>query len=78
MYLHKLQSHFACVFCRMPILRISRLTNLINNKDIFMCILHFHASAGYLQHYEALLKELNLHPDGDASKEAPLDQCDVK
>ena len=48
------------------------------NKDIFMCILRFHASAGYLQHYETQLKELNLHPDGDASKEAPLDQYDVK
>jgi len=43
-----------------------------------MCILRFHARAGYLQHYETLLKELNLHPDGEASEEAPLDQYDVE
>jgi hypothetical protein len=27
-----------------------------------MCILRFHARAGYLQTYEALLKQLNSHP----------------
>jgi len=30
-----------------------------------MCILRFHARAGYLQHYETLLKELNEHPASD-------------
>ena len=38
---------------------IKSVANLSNNKDVFMCILRFHARAGYLQHYEALLKELN-------------------
>ena len=38
---------------------IKSVANLSNNKDLFMCILRFHARAGYLQHYEALLKELN-------------------
>ncbi len=27
-----------------------------------MCILRFHARAGYLQTYETILKEINLHP----------------
>ena len=38
------------------------MANLTNNKDVFMCILHFHARAGYLQTYETLLKEINMHP----------------
>ena len=33
---------------------IKSVANLSNNKDVFMCILRFHARAGYLQHYEAL------------------------
>ena len=37
---------------------IKPVANLSNNKDVFMCILCFHAQAGYLQHYETLLKEL--------------------
>jgi hypothetical protein len=41
------------------------MANLSNNKDDFMCILHFHARAGYLQHYKTLLKELNAHPAFD-------------
>jgi hypothetical protein len=40
-----------------------------------MCILRFHASAGYLQHYETLLKELNVHPASDA---VPPDQYEVE
>jgi hypothetical protein len=38
------------------------VANLTNNKDVFMCILCFHAQAGYLQTYETLLKEINEHP----------------
>ena len=41
---------------------IKTVANLSNNKDVFMCILRFHARAGYLQHYETLLKEVELHP----------------
>ena len=41
---------------------IKTVVNLTNNKDVFMCILHFHALAGYLQTYETLLKEINMHP----------------
>ena len=40
-----------------------------------MCILRFHARAGYLQHYEALLKELNAHP---ATDPVPPDQYEVE
>ena len=47
---------------------IKTVANLTNNKDVFMCILRFHARAGYLQTYENLLKEINLHP-GSASVE---------
>ena len=41
---------------------IKTVANLTNNKDVFMCILRFHARAGYLQMYETLLKEINRHP----------------
>jgi hypothetical protein len=44
---------------------IKTVANLSNNKDVFMCILRFHARAGYLQHYVTLLKELNAHPASD-------------
>jgi hypothetical protein len=43
-----------------------------------MCILRFHARAGYLQHYETLLKELENVPDADGSQAAPQDQYDVE
>ena len=33
-----------------------------------MCILRFHARAGYLQTYETLLNEINMHPGS-----APVD-----
>ena len=48
---------------------LKTVANLTNNKDIFMCIIRFHARAGYLQHYETLLKEINSHPGSD---EVPL------
>jgi hypothetical protein len=44
------------------------VANLTNNKDVFMCILRFHARACYLQTYESLLKEVNAHPGS-----APVD-----
>ena len=37
---------------------IKTVANLTNNKDVFMCILQYHARVGYLQTYEALLKEI--------------------
>jgi hypothetical protein len=53
MYLYKL-----CFLCSMPTLRfkfqvenIKTVANLSNNKAVFMCILRFHACAGYFQHY---------------------------
>lgn len=54
---------------------IKTVANLTNNKYLFMCILLFHARAGYLQHYETLLKELNEHP---ASDPVPPDQYEVE
>jgi hypothetical protein len=47
------------------------VANLTNNKEVFLCILRFHARAGYLQTYETLLKEINAHP---GSEEVPSDQ----
>jgi hypothetical protein len=57
-------------FVSTPILikNIKTLANLTKNKDAFMCILCFHARAGYLQTYENLLKETNEHPGS-----APVD-----
>ncbi len=44
-----------------------------------MCILRFHATAGYLQHYKALLKELNYHlPYGTGPQDEPGDQYAVE
>ena len=43
-----------------------------------MCILRFHARAGYLQHYETLLKELEDVSEADGSQAAPQDQYDVE
>ena len=40
-----------------------------------MCIIGFHARAGYLQTYETLLKEINSHP---GSEEVPPDQYEVE
>jgi len=54
---------------------IKTVANLTNNKDVFMCILRFHARAGYLQTYETLLKEINAHPGSD---EVPADQYAVE
>ena len=51
------------------------MANLTNNKDVFLCILRFHARAGYLQTYETLLKEINAHP---GSEEVPPDQYAVE
>ena len=57
---------------------IKTVANLSNNKDVFMCILRFHARAGYLQHYETLLKEVLLHPAPQADQQEPVDQYDVE
>jgi hypothetical protein len=54
---------------------IKTVANLMDNKNVFMCILRFHARAGYLQHYETLLKELNAHPVSDS---VPPDQYEVE
>jgi hypothetical protein len=61
--------------CHAHIENIKTVANLSNNKDVFMCILRFHARAGYLQTYETLLNEINSHPDSD---EIPQDQYDVE
>ncbi len=58
---------------------IKSVANLSNNKDVFMCILRVHARAGYLQHYETLLKELEAHvPEDVGSQAEPQDQYDVE
>ena len=54
---------------------IKTVANLTNNKDVFMCILRFHARAGYLQTYETLLAEINAHHGSDP---VPADQYDVE
>ncbi len=63
------------VFQHAHIENIKTVANHSNNKDVFMCILRFHAHAGYLQHYETLLKDLNTHP---ATDPVPPDQYEVE
>jgi hypothetical protein len=65
------------VFHHAHIENIKTVANLSNNKDVFMCILRFHACAGYLQHYKTLLKELNAHPATDPVPPSP-DQYEVE
>jgi hypothetical protein len=52
---------------------VANLTNL-NNKDVFLCIIRFHAQAGYLQTYETLLKEMNAYPVLDVESVALADR----
>jgi hypothetical protein len=47
---------------------LKTIANLTNNKDVFTCIIRFHARAGYLQTYETLLKEINSHPGSEIIK----------
>ncbi len=63
--------------CLLRIENLKTVANLINNKDIFMCIIRFNARAGYLYQYETLLMEINFHPDSD-SEEVPPDQYAVE
>ena len=63
------------VFQHAHIENIKTVANLSNNKDVFMCILRFHARTGYLQHYKTLLKELNALPATDT---VPPDQYEVE
>ena len=58
---------------------IKAVAILTNNKDVFMCIIRFHARAGYLQTYETLLKEIQSHPgSGSVEPEAEsVDQYDL-
>jgi hypothetical protein len=34
------------------------VAHLTNNKDVFVCILHYHCSSGLLQQYEQLLEAM--------------------
>ena len=52
---------------------IKAIAECTNNKDVFMCILRFHARKGYLQHYESILKELEGHPDQTSESSSPQD-----
>ena len=47
---------------RLPVPTVKESQGFTHTEDVFMCILRFHARAGYLQTYETLLKEVNLHP----------------
>jgi len=47
---------------------IKAVASCTNNKDVFMCILRFHARRGYLQHYRTLL--LELEGDGGADTDS--------
>ncbi len=51
-----------CLCQHAHINNLKTIANLTNNKDVFMCIIRFHARVGYLQTYETLLKEINAHP----------------
>jgi hypothetical protein len=46
-----------------------------NNKDVFMCILRFHARAGYLQTYETLLKHFSSLQGSDKEQEQYAVDC---
>jgi hypothetical protein len=37
---------------------IKSVAHLTNNKDVFLCILHYHCRRGLLQQYEQLLEDM--------------------
>ena len=51
---------------------IKSVAGCTDNKDVFMCILRFHARRAYLQHHQALL--LELEGSEEPSAEAPSEQ----
>ena len=57
---HALTLYWLCQHAHID--NLKTIANLTNNKDVFMCIIRFHALVGYLQTYETLLKEINAHP----------------
>jgi hypothetical protein len=72
MYMNMLSMYV--IFQHAHIENTKTVANLTNNKDVFLCIIRFHARAGYPQTYETLLKEINAHP---TSEEVPPDQYAV-
>ena len=62
LYIYKLSLYLFSQHAHIENIKTASVANLTNNKDVFMCILRFHARAGYLQTYETLLKEINMHP----------------
>jgi hypothetical protein len=48
---------------------------LTNNRDVFMCILRFHARAGHLQTYETLLKKLSSLQGSDKEQDQYTVDC---
>jgi hypothetical protein len=47
---------------------IESVAHLTNNKDIFLCILHYHCRCGLVQQYEQLLEDMLDVNHGDARK----------
>ena len=52
---------------------IKAVAGCTNNKDVFLCILRFHARRAYLQHFQTLLRELE--GSEEPSTEAPSEQA---
>jgi hypothetical protein len=50
---------------------IKTVATLTNKKEVFMCILRFHARPSHLRTYETLLIEITAHP---GSEQVPEDQ----
>ena len=47
--------------------------HLVNNKDVFLCILRFHTRAAFLQHYEHIVSELQGNHDADGQDHFAID-----
>ncbi len=51
---------------------IKTVAHLINNKDVFLCILRYHCRRGFVQQYEQMLEDMV--DKGDGSQKLALDQ----
>jgi hypothetical protein len=56
---------------------IKSVAHLTNNKDIFLCILRYHARRAHIQHLELLLEDISHVPAESGCKfDAPADEYD--
>ena len=57
---------------------IKNVAHLTNNKDVFLCILRYHCSSGFLQQYEQILTDLLDVAEGSATGKLVVDSAKIQ